>query len=117
MENRMQLRPVTVTRKKGREKDDPDFLQVKPAEITIHPGDELEFTFNDCRNPTIMIPVEGILTERIATDNSGTIRMRVRVEPNLTQADFPYAIYSPDIRNFAVGNSPPRMILEKNPDN
>jgi len=91
---------------------------VSEPRLVINPGDELEFIFEGCRNPTIMIPVSGVMQKRIAVpraDEPGVIRMRVLDNPDMSHNTFAYAVYSTEIDDFAVGNSPPRMVLDSGP--
>ncbi len=112
-----ELSPVTITLVPDADPDVDDFFKVDKPLLTIHPGDQVTFKFNGCKNPIIMIPVEGIFTETIATDkkNTGVINMYVREDAIITEKRFPYMVYSPDTDIFAEGNSPPRMIIDKKP--
>ena len=109
--------PVTVTLTKSTTPQIPDSFKVDKPLLKIHPGDQVEFRFVGCKNPVIMIPVENVFTETIATDKNkpGVIRMNVRPDATAPGKPFPYMVYSPDTDIFAEGNSPPRMILDQKP--
>ena len=111
---------VTVTRTASGIVNTPDFMTIKPAVLAVRPGNRVEFHFEGCRVPTVMIPLEGIFVERIGTpgkENPDVIVMDVLPVPRTVQTDFPYAVYSADFYDFGRGNSPPRMVLDSKPDN
>lgn len=101
---------IPKTSPKGR-----DSFKVSTPVLTIHPGDMVEFKFEGCTNPVIMVPVENVFVENRVTDKNhkGIIRLDVRPDAPVTGKPFPYMVYSPDTDEFAEGNSPPRMILKK----
>ena len=118
MQTEMKRNPIKVTLSPPTIPGHTYCFAVDTPKLTIHPGDELEFHFIGCKNPTIMIPVGKVMTRRITVAHEkepGIVRLRVLSNPDMTQKSFAYAVYSPDIDDFATGNSPPRMVLEPKP--
>jgi hypothetical protein len=59
-----------------------------------------------------MVAVSGSSPESTAEKFWGVRMTRISEKKHCPSGKFPYCIYSKELNNFAVGNSPPEMILD-----
>ena len=111
MQESMEKSPVTMFW--GRNEKGEKILRVDKPEINIKAGDTVVLHMPDLNEPVVMIPVKGVFEKQIYTADPGehTIKMTVRDPLNITNLTFGYAVYSRELKDFAVGNSPPTMVL------
>lgn len=87
--------------------------------LQIYPGMKIQLEVEELRDPVVLIPVKNVMTRQInepAADRPGVIELEVLRKPDLGVGTFAYAMYDRELDDFAVGDSPPRMTLKKNPD-
>ena len=111
MQESMEKSPVTMFW--GRNEKGEKILRVDKPEINIKAGDTVVLHMPDLNEPVVMIPVKDVFTHQIYTAQPGehTIKMTVNNPLKFKKLKFGYAIYSQEIMDFAVGNSPPTMVL------
>ncbi len=111
-----------------RPKNAENVFKVDQSPITVKPGEIVDILM-DCNNGfSVFIPYPSFFGDYVfkATEqpiwapNSSTadkkwwgVRLeRTNLENQNSKKELPYCIYSNDLNNFAVGNSPPTMILD-----
>jgi hypothetical protein len=99
-------KPVTIT-------DEHGTFVVTPGVIEAKGGDLLVFEYAGTRGATLFFPLPGIFAERVVEMAPGRPwRAEVQVGNVASRVRFAYAVYSRDADDFAVANSPPRMIID-----
>jgi hypothetical protein len=97
--------PVTITAEHGT-------FVVTPGVIEAEEGDLLVFEYDGVLGGALFFPVPGIFAQQVVDMVPGKPwRAEVRVGHVEYQVRFAYAVYSRDVDDFAVANSPPRMII------
>lgn len=97
--------PITITAEHGT-------FVVKPGVIEAEEGDRLVFEYDGALGGSLFFPVPGIFAQQVIDLVPGKPwRAEVLVGYVAYQTRFAYAVYSRDADDFAVANSPPRMII------
>jgi len=119
---------ITVTPVSNYQSKIPNVFQVDKSPIIVKPEEDVDILI-DCKEGfTVFIPkaaffgknifeaedptwVSGLTTPRDKWWGVSLTRTKLK-NPNEKTKDLAYCIYSKDLDNFAVGNSPPKMKLE-----
>ena len=123
---------MTVTAKYEtgfRPKYSENVFQVDQSPITVNKGETVDIVIDCLRGFSVFIPNAGFFGEYFFDSSDkhlwlpdqstakekwwGVRLTRTTLDnPNQSDKELPYCIYSKDLNNFAVGNSPPTMILD-----
>ncbi len=110
--------PVPVTFQYERKTDGKEIYRTDPSVLRLVRGEAVTFNHPGKWGVTVFIPVPEIFEERghvhsmQMTPRGMELTLHVRSDAPKTKGEFDYAVFSHDLKRFAVGNSPPRMILD-----
>ncbi|MBU2502329.1 hypothetical protein KJ682_13435 [bacterium] len=105
--------PVKVTEIRT---EDGLVYQVQPPEVHVQPGQTINFRYVGEAGATLFIPISGVFPQRVydftreTTGFSLSVTVGKKVPAGVSS--FAFGLYSRDKDDFAIGNSPPRMIID-----
>jgi hypothetical protein len=104
-------------------------FQVDQSPITVNKDETVDIMIDCLKGFSVFIPIFGFFEGNVfdSSDSHSWLPDQSTAEekwwglrltrtmldnPNKSDKELPYCIYSKDLNNFAVGNSPPKMKLE-----
>ena len=90
--------------------------RVDPPILHVRPEQQVTFAYEGEAGASLFIPFAGVFEDRvfdfILDDGRFSLTLQVAKTPPREVREFAYGLYSRDLDDFAIGNSPPRMIID-----
>ncbi len=113
------LQPGPVIFNFERTPEGEEIYRAAPPTVKLERGQTVTFLHHGKLGVTVFIPLPEIFEERghvhamQRTDHGLELMLHVRSDAPVVKGEFDYAVFSHDLKKLAVGNSPPRMILDE----
>jgi len=110
--------PEPVVFRHDRNESQGEIFRAEPGVLALNRGQAVTLHHEGEQGGVVFIPYPDIFEEKgyvhplVKTPEGFRLVLHVREDAPRGKGEFDYAVFSHDLKRFAVGNAPPRMILE-----